>query len=36
MAIRPRSFFAPGLPPAAKFAIAARGVDFEACPPVFE
>src|SRR5436309_2743433 len=32
----PRSFFGPGLPPAANLATAARGVDFDACPPVFE
>jgi hypothetical protein len=32
----PRSFRREGLPPEANFATALRGVDFEACPPVFE
>ena len=31
----PRSFFNPGLPPAANLATAARGVALDACPPVF-
>ena len=35
-AISPRSFFAVCLPPAANFATAPRGVDFDAWPPVFE
>ena len=34
--ISARSFFAVALPPAANFATAARGVDFDAWPPVFE
>ena len=34
MAIMPRSFLPPGLPPAANFATAPRGVDFDAWPPV--
>ena len=36
MAIMPRSFLRPGLPPAANLATAPRKVDFDACPPVFE
>ena len=32
----PRSFLRPGFPPAANFATAPRGVDFDAWPPVFE
>ena len=35
-AIIPRSFFRVRLPPAANFATAARGVAFDAWPPVFE
>ena len=36
IAISARSFFAVSLPPAANFATAPRGVDFDDCPPVFE
>ena len=36
MAMSPRSFFGPGLPPAANFATAPRGVDFDAARRVFE
>ena len=36
MAIMPRSFLPPALPPAANLATAPRNVDFDAWPPVFE
>ena len=34
--MRPRSFFAVDLPPAANFATAPRGVALDICPPVLE
>ncbi len=36
MAIKPKSFLAEGLPPAANLATALRGVDLDICPPVLE